>query len=506
MTPSQGDEDTAMPETHGQAHTTTPPGLPESGLKRDAISALGIVFMVVAAASPLIGLTGAVPSAMVIGNGNAAPAAYVFVGLVLLLFGVGYVAMSRQVTNAGALYAYIGRGLGLRLGLGGASVAVWAYTAVQIAVYGFFGVVASGSLADWFGWDVPWWLLTLGLVALVQVFGYLQIEVGAKVLGVLMAVEWGVMLLLATVIAVKGGAGEGYAVKEVFAPTSWLQGAPGVALVFAFASTFGFESAALYGEEARDPKKSVARATYASVLAIMLFFLFTSWMLIVGYGPSRSVDVAGAALQSGNPAAYVFDAGAEYLGSWAPDLMSVFVLTSMFACALAFHNGIARYLFTLGRDNVLPTALSDTNRHGSPFKSSVAQTVSVVALMAPFMLTGQDPITTLFFWGGGIAVVGVVTLYVLASIATVMFFSKNPDLDSRSWNTKVAPTSAAVVLVSAMILILYNFHTLVGGTPGTATLLALTVPTAVVVGLVLYSAVQGRLSSEAMADLEQEIT
>lgn len=114
------------------------------GLKRNAISGVGVVFLVLAAASPLIGLTGAIPSAMVIGNGLGAPLAYTVVGAVLLVFASAYVAMSRQVTNAGALYAYVGRGLGLRLGLGAGGIAIWAYTAVQAAVYGFFGPVFSG--------------------------------------------------------------------------------------------------------------------------------------------------------------------------------------------------------------------------------------------------------------------------------------------------------------------------------------------------------------------------
>ena len=152
--------------------TSSRPHAAEEGLKHNAISAAGIVFLVLAAASPLIGLTGAVPSAMVIGNGLGVTMAYLVVGAVLLLFAVGYVAMSRQVTNAGALYAYIGRGLGLAPGLGAAEVAVWAYTCIQIAVYGFFGVLASGVIESWFGLSIPWWLLTLGLVALVQLFAF----------------------------------------------------------------------------------------------------------------------------------------------------------------------------------------------------------------------------------------------------------------------------------------------------------------------------------------------
>jgi len=477
-----------------------------SGLKKNAIGPAGVVFLVLAAASPLIGLTGAVPSAMVLGNGLGVPIAYVIVGLLLALFGVAYVAMSRQVTNAGALYAYVGRGLGLRTGIGAATVALWAYNLVQVAVYGFFGVVMSGQLTEWFGVEVPWYWCTLGLVALIQVFGWLHIEIGSKVLGVLMALEWSIMLLMAFAILFKGGAGEGYAVDQVFNPTVILAGAPGVALVFAFASMFGFESSALYGEEVRNPKKSIPRATYTSLFLITSFFFFTSWMLIVGYGPSKAVDAAGASLEGGNPAAYVFDAGATYLGSWAPTLMSVFVLTSMFACNQAFHNGISRYLYTLGRDGVLPTALSKTRGNGAPHIASVTQTVIAVVIMLPFILTGQDPVLTLFFWGSGIAVVAIMVLYILASIAAFVFFAKHQDEDKRVWNTKIAPILAAIALTAAEILILFNFPVLVGTDATEANLLAFTVVIAFLVGIGLWALARNRMSPDALADLEHELT
>ncbi|GAA4732936.1 APC family permease [Phytohabitans rumicis] len=486
------------------SHEAAPQG---AGLKRDAISAAGIVFLVLAAASPLIGLTGAVPSAMVVGNGLGAPLAYVAVGLVLLLFCVGYVAMSRQVTNAGALYAYVGRGLGLRTGLGAAGVAVWSYTAIQASVYGFFGVVGSATLDSWTGVHVPWWLLTLGLVALVQVFGYLHIELGARVLAVLMIVEWGTMLLLGLVILAKGGAGEGLGLSQVFSVDSLMSGAPGVALVFGFASMFGFESSAIYGEEARSPKKSVARATYLSVVLITGFFLFTSWTLIVGHGPAGAVGAAGSALESGDPAAYVFGAGDTFLGAWAPHAMSVFVITSMFAAALAFHNGIARYLFTLGRDGVLPARLSTVHhRTRAPHVASVTQTVSILVVMVPFMLAGADPVTTLFFWGSGVAVVGIVALYGLSSVATFRYFRVHPERDARVWHTLVAPLASAVAMAGALVLVLANFDTLVGGTGGLAAVLALTVPAAFVLGFGAYGAIRARLTPTAAVDLAAELS
>ena len=40
------------------------------------------------------------------------PIAFVAMGLLLALFSVGYVAMSRHITNAGAFYTYVTHGLG----------------------------------------------------------------------------------------------------------------------------------------------------------------------------------------------------------------------------------------------------------------------------------------------------------------------------------------------------------------------------------------------------------
>src|SRR5690625_7396647 len=48
------------------------------------------------------------------------PVAFLAIGAVLMLFSVGYVAMSRYVTNAGAFYAYIARGIGKPFGVGAA--------------------------------------------------------------------------------------------------------------------------------------------------------------------------------------------------------------------------------------------------------------------------------------------------------------------------------------------------------------------------------------------------
>ena len=133
----------------------------ESALHSGRLGVLGIVFFVVAAAAPLVGMTGAVPVAIVVGNGAAAPGAYVVAGIVLLLFSVGYAAMASKVTNVGAFFAFVGRGLGIIPGVGSAFVSLVAYLAVQLAVYGFFGGVVTAQMADKVGIHWKWWVWTL---------------------------------------------------------------------------------------------------------------------------------------------------------------------------------------------------------------------------------------------------------------------------------------------------------------------------------------------------------
>ena len=52
------------------------------------------------------------PLAVGFGNGLGVPAAFIFATVILTIFSVGYVAMSRKVTTAGGFYSYISHGLG----------------------------------------------------------------------------------------------------------------------------------------------------------------------------------------------------------------------------------------------------------------------------------------------------------------------------------------------------------------------------------------------------------
>jgi amino acid transporter len=79
---------------------------------------------------------------------SAIGAAFVAVALVLAVFAVGYVAMARHITNAGARYAYISRGLGRPAGVG-AALALLAMVWSGLANYATLLGVPPGSTEAW---------------------------------------------------------------------------------------------------------------------------------------------------------------------------------------------------------------------------------------------------------------------------------------------------------------------------------------------------------------------
>src|SRR5699024_5010475 len=100
------------------------------------------------------------------------------------------------------------------------------------------------------------------------------------------------LLVFDFAVLLQGGAEgvnfDSFVLSDAFSPTM------GLGLLFAFACFVGFESTVLYGEEARNPKKTVPRATYISVLIIGGAYTFTIWALILAYGIDNAQEVAAA--------------------------------------------------------------------------------------------------------------------------------------------------------------------------------------------------------------------
>lgn len=415
-----------------------------------------IVFMVVAAAAPLTVVAGTFPIGIAGGNGAAFPASYVVCTAVLLLFAVGFTAMSRHIRGAGAFYTYIGHGFGRHVGLGAAFLALLAYTAVQGGVYGYIGAALDSLVTSHGGPSVPWWAYALAMMAVVGTLGYRRIELSGKVLGVLLICEVGIVAVINLAVVGRGGA-DGLS-TAVLNPGNFFSGAPGIALIFALAGYIGFEATAVFRDEARDPERTIPRATYVALLLIGGFYAVSSWLMVSAWG-----DDGAVALATEDPENMLTDTAARYLGGMSGDLVQIFLITSLFAALLSFHNVLARYIFSLGNTRALPRQCGRAHlRHASPHIASAVQTTSALVLVGASVLAGLDPVTQVFAWFVGAASVGIVVLMTLTSAAVVVYFRRTR-LDTRPWHTVIAPGLGFVGLAVLSLMTAMNLPLLVGG-------------------------------------------
>ena len=436
----------------------------DTGLRKGRLGVVGIVFFVVAAAAPLLGMTGAVPVAMLLGNQAGTPGTYLAVGLILLVFSVGYAAMSQKVTNTGAFFAYVGRGLGKHAGVASAFASLVGYITIQLAIYGFLGGVLSGQMEASVGIKQPWYVWAIVAWVLVTVLSMLSVDVGAKVLGVLMVAELLTLVITSTAVFINHGVHANLA--NSFSPTAIFAGGfgggAGIAIAFAFASFIGFEATAIYGEESKDPKRVVPKATYWAVGIITVLFAFTAFAMATALGGDN--DSVGGAVDKmsgslANPAGVIFGIADDNLGgTWMSTIMGWLVISSCFAGVLAFQNAISRYFFALGRGGVMPKMMAKTNKSGAPVAGVVLTSVIALVVIVAFAVANLDGIANLFTWMSAVTAVAIMFVEILVSLAIVVYLGKDKTVSV--WKSTIAPLVAAIGLGIGTYMLMSHFNLL----------------------------------------------
>lgn len=434
-----------------------------------------IVFMVVAMAAPLTVVAGLIPIMIAVGNGTGVPLDFIVVGLVLVLFTVGFSAMTPEVKDAGAFFSYVHKGLGTVAGFGAAALAVVTYAVLLVSVAAYLGAAARSALITLTGLTVPWWGLSAACLLVIAFLGFRNVEMSARVLGALLVAEVLIVLVLDLAVFLRGGA-HGLSAQ----PLTWeafSSGAVSTGIMFAIFGFIGFEATAVFRSEARDPGRTIPRATYVAVLLIGGLYAVTAWAVIVGAGTDTAVATAGADPQSFTP-----DLTARYVSSVAHDAIQVLLTTSFFACVLTVHNVVARYLFTLGRQRALPARLGAVHqRHASPYVASLVASVVASGALAALALCRLDPVTQIYAWLGGAGTLGLILLLTMTSVAVVVHFRRSRGSVS-TWKGTIAPGIASASLTAILVLVVRNFELLIGS-PSIANLLLALIGAALIDGL-----------------------
>jgi amino acid transporter len=439
-------------------------------LRKGAVGLGGVLFLTLTGSAPITAMLLNVPIVVGSGQGIGAPAAFLVATVVLVVFSVGYVAMSRKKTTTGGFYSYISHGLGREIGFGAGFGSVVAYSVFEASLAGGFAYFLWLKLQT-YGANVSWVWLALGMVLVIGVLTYFDVSFSAKILAIGLITEVLILLFFDAMLLGKGhvywSAINPLNAFRAFPGTKTLAvGAIGIGLFFAFWSWVGFEMAPNYGEESRDPKRNVPRALYISVIGLGVFYTLTSWASLAGY-PSENAAVAAA---DGNAANFFFIPSSQYAGHWVTSVMSYLIITGSFACGMAFHNTSARYFYSLGREGMLPPILGKTHpRWQSPHVASILQSVVSLIIIALFAIfTGTDKPGSQAYGQlyGLMAVMGVIiilSVQAVVSLAILVYYERYHRDEVHWWKTRLAPVLALLSQGYVVYLLFKNIDFLGAG-------------------------------------------
>lgn len=303
------------------------------------------------------------PAAAAQGLGNAAPLAYLVCAAALIFIVICFAEAGSRVSLTGGVYAYVEVALGPFPGLV-TGVLLWAGLTTTFAAVVSFLADALGALAPALAAPVPRAaavVVVLGVMAALNVRG-VRLADRFNAVATMVKVAPLVVLLVGGVWAVDTAnlAWPGMPPLPQVAQTSAI-------LIFAF---LGVETALVPSGEVRDPARTVPRAVFLAIGAVVVLYLGLHLVAQGVLGPSLA--------QQKTPLA---EAAGVALGGWARRTVLGASAFSMLIYASGMMLALPRLLFAFGRDGFAPAALAAVHsRFQTPHRAIVVQAILVAGL------------------------------------------------------------------------------------------------------------------------------
>ena len=475
----------------------------QTALARKTLGAGGMWVFGSASSAPMVVLVGGIVATYATTQVESLPLLFLLIGGVVALLVVGYTAMSREVPHAAAYYAILARGLGREMGVAAGIVALVAYNAIQISLYGLLGATLSGLIGG------SWWVWAALALLLVSVIGVRGIALSTRLLATVLVLSLVVVLMFGTASLIDPGAGA--ITWSGFSPSGLFVSGIGGAVAFCLAALMGVEAPASFAEEANDDH-AVTNSVFFGVCFLAVVYAGTAWAMGVAVGPDQVAAVAG------DPAGGLpYSILEQRIGGFMTPVANAMLIFAIITSLLAFHNVIARYAFAMAREGVLPVGLARTSsgtRVHAPVGGSILQTVIAVVVVGVFALAGADPVTTLFTWLSTLGALGLLCLLIAASVAAMAYFARARGTRPKAWSSVIAPLLGIVLGLVVLGAMVVNVDSLLGTEPESLSpyLLPLIIFTAAVGGVLwavhlrqtqpdVYNGIsQGRPDTHAVPD------
>jgi len=408
MQQGKGGRPVAVPVA-GDAHSDT---TMDTELKSGALGLGSVLMQGVTHIAPAVGLVLSIQ--FIASNaGVTTPLAFGAAFLIVMTLGISLTQLARHLPAAGGYYTYVSRTVHPRAGF----LTAWLYflydptgAAINIAFMGYF---FNSTLKSEYGVTFPWWAFFLIATALVTVLIYRGIEISARTVVTLGAVEVAIVVALSIAGIIHAGPGGITAApyNPVRAPSS---NGLFLGVVFSIFAFTGFESVAPLAEETREPRRTLPRAIILSLLIMGAFYLFCSYGSLVGWGTHNMKSFIGSAE---NPVFVL--AKRLWGGLWIVVFLAV--INSIIAVSIACTNAATRVFYGMARSGVLPQSLATVHPvYKTPRNAILLQTAITLVIglglgfwLGPdqeyFMMGTAITLGLIFVYGAGN--LGVFRLY-----------------------------------------------------------------------------------------------
>jgi amino acid transporter len=445
---------------------------PVEKLHTNALGLPAILFLCVAAIAPAASMLFNVP-VMASQAGAATPLAFVLSAVGVLLLGVPVVYFARRLSSAGGFYTWVRHGLGRGAAFQVGWLMLGAYALFEAALQATVGGSLDINLSS-LGFHLPggWVTYAVILTLIVGTLSYFDIKASVWVMAPFAVAEVLALVILNTAITLKGGAA-GHDLVHTFTPAgATLKGAIpggtlgiGIAMVLGILAFVGFETGAVYGEEARHPQRTIPLAIFSLLIFLALLYTWTSYSATIGVGWQQAVAVLGNVNNA--PQQYVTLAGI-YVGRWLGIALVIFVVTSNFASSFAMHQAMVRYFYSMGRESILPRVFGKTHpKWRSPYIATFAQSgftfLVILFLGLVIQHTNSDGSVSYtlgiangttwqqtsgivsFGWLASIVTICIILVYILTNVAAPFFARSRGEM--RVFVHIIAPAVSTLLLL-----------------------------------------------------------
>ena len=205
-----------------------------------------------------------------------------------------------------------------------------------------------------------------------------------------------------------------------------------------FFSYIGFDAASTAGEEAKNPRRDLPRAIIGSLVIVTILYIMVAVAAIGARGGSA------AEWEGKDSEAVLAGIARDVTGSeWAPALIALGAVVSIFSVVLVTMYGQTRILFAMGRDGLLPPVFTKVNaRTQTPVNNTIIM-MAIISVLAAFVPLGQLAEATS---------IGTLTAFVLVNFGVIALWVARPDIQ-RTFRVPLMPLFPVIGALMCLYLI-----------------------------------------------------